>query len=127
MRYLIDTHILLWAQDEPARLKPGLLEILEDPEHEIAFSAVSIWEIAIKARRRADFIADAHKVYEAALEAGFVEIPVYSAAASRVAHLPLHHGDPFDRLLIAQAMSLPARFLTADRHLAAYSELVTVV
>jgi PIN domain nuclease of toxin-antitoxin system len=127
MRYLIDTHILLWSQDDQSRLKPALREILEDPAHEIVFSAASIWEIAIKQRRRKGFIANALAVYEAACETGFVELPVDSTVASRVAELPMYHADPFDRLLVAQAIYLPARLLTADKRLAQYSELVTLV
>ena len=95
---------------------------------EILFSAVSIWEIAIKmSLRRPDFAADATRIFETSRAAGFTEIPVTSAMARLVADLPPHHRDPFDRLLVAQAIAAPARLYTSDRRLAPYSELVSVV
>jgi PIN domain nuclease of toxin-antitoxin system len=84
--------------------------------------------IAIKARfSRADFAFRPHEILRAALETGFVELPVRARAAMLVADLPLHHRDPFDRLLIAQAISEPVRLYTADPVLPPYSELVTLV
>lgn len=89
------------------------------------FSAASIWEIAIKAElRRADFVARPGVVAQEALEIGFVELPVRSMVASRVADLPPIHRDPFDRLLVAQALSEPATLFTADDQLVPYSQLV---
>jgi PIN domain nuclease of toxin-antitoxin system len=128
MRLLLDTHLLLWTVMESGRLGPATRGMLEDSENEILFSAVSIWEIAIKAGlSRGDFPFHPDEILEAALGIGFIELPVYAAIAARVANLPHHHRDPFDRLLIAQAMSAPAHFLTADRLLLAYSDLVTLV
>jgi PIN domain nuclease of toxin-antitoxin system len=92
------------------------------------FSAASIWEIAIKsALGRSDFRVAPARIAEVALESGFVELPVRVPAALRVAALPHHHRDPFDRLLVAQAMCEPAVLYTADPQLAAYSELVELV
>ena len=126
MKVLLDTNILLWAIIEPSRLKPAIRGMLEDRRHDILFSAASIWEIAIKtALGRADFKVSPEEILGEAVANGFVELPVRSAAALRVATLPLHHRDPFDRLLIAQAMTEPARLYTADAELEAYSELVT--
>lgn len=128
MRLLLDTHLLLWALAEPARLDSVTRAAIEDPENEVLFSAASIWEIAIKAAlRRPDFDLDPAEVARAALETGFQELPVKAAVAARVLHLPMHHRDPFDRLLVAQAMSEPARLYTADALLKPYSELVTLV
>jgi PIN domain nuclease of toxin-antitoxin system len=94
----------------------------------VLFSAASIWEIAIKARLgRVDFAVRPEVVVRTALKTGFTEMPVRSAAATLVADLPLHHRDPFDRLLVAQAMNEPAHLLTADAQLRAYSELVMLV
>jgi PIN domain nuclease of toxin-antitoxin system len=94
----------------------------------VLFSAASLWEIAIKsALGRPDFICDPQQVLRAALDTGFVELPVQSAAAVLVAGLPPHHRDPFDRLLVAQAISEPVRLYTADAALPVYSELVTLV
>ena len=128
MRLLLDTHVLLWALIEPTRLTSSARSVLEDPQHEVLFSAASIWEIAIKhALGRADFQVAPDAILAAALESGFAELPVRSAAALRVAQLAHLHRDPFDRLLIAQAMTEPAIFYTADETLQAYSELVVRV
>lgn len=128
MRLLLDTHVLLWALIEPTRLTSSARSVLEDPQHEVLFSAASIWEIAIKhALGRADFQVAPDAILHAALESGFAELPVRSAAALRVAQLAPLHRDPFDRLLIAQAMTEPAIFYTADETLQAYSELVVRV
>ena len=128
MRLLLDTHVLLWALAMPERLAPAIRDQLEDPANTVLFSAASIWEIAIKARLgRADFPQSPTQVIEAARVIGFLELPVHAAAAARVADLPLLHRDPFDRLLVAQAISEPARFYTADRLLPPYSELVTLI
>lgn len=128
MRLLLDTHILLWALIEPTRLTDQARSVLEDPAHEVLFSAASIWEIAIKhALGRADFKVTPDAILHAASESGFAELPVRSAAALRVATLPPLHRDPFDRLLVAQAMTEPAIFYTADETLQAYSDLVVRV
>jgi PIN domain nuclease of toxin-antitoxin system len=128
MRLLLDTHILLWALDTPARLDDKTRSLLEDPANEVLFSAASIWEIAIKARLgRADFPVRPHEIAQAARDTGFLELPVWADAAARVANLPLHHRDPFDRLLVAQAMIEPMRLYTADPLLPPYSELVSLV
>lgn len=92
------------------------------------FSAASLWEIAIKAGLgRPDFACNPQQIFQAALETGFTELPVRSEAAVLVAGLPPHHRDPFDRLLIAQAIFESVRFYTADPLLPPYSELVTLV
>jgi PIN domain nuclease of toxin-antitoxin system len=128
MRLLLDTHVLLWALITPARLGPALRDQLEDPANIVLFSAASIWEIAIKARLgRADFPQQPDAVSAAARRTGFTELPVHAAAAARVADLPLLHRDPFDRLLVAQAIAEPARLYTADPLLPPYSELVALI
>jgi PIN domain nuclease of toxin-antitoxin system len=128
MRLLLDTHVLLWALATPERLAPAIRDQIEDPANVVLFSAASIWEIAIKARLgRADFQQRPTQVVEAARVSGFTELPVLAAAAARVADLPLLHRDPFDRLLVAQAISEPARLYTADPLLPPYSELVTLI
>ncbi len=128
MRLLLDTHLLIWALDEPERLNPATRAIVEDEGNEVLFSVASIWEIAIKsASGRADFAFDPQEVLNAAIQTGFNELQIRSEAAVQVGKLPLYHRDPFDRLLIAQAMAEPVRFYTADPMLPPYSELVTLV
>ena len=127
MRILLDTHVLLWLISTPERLTGETLSAIESAES-VFFSAASIWEIAIKAGLGyADFAARPEEVTEEALDIGFVELPVQSSIAARVATLPRIHRDPFDRLLVVQAMALPAMLFTTDRHLSAYSELVQLV
>jgi PIN domain nuclease of toxin-antitoxin system len=125
LRLLLDTHVLLWALIEPKRLSAEFQALLENPDHEVLFSAASIWEMSIKAALgRADFQVSPATIVEAAQATGFIELPVHAAAALKVAALPHHHRDPFDRLLVAQAMTEPAALYTADAQLRAYSELV---
>ena len=125
MRLLLDTHVLVWAVGSTRHLDAETLNTLGDPANVILFSAASIWEIAIKrALRRPDFPIQPQDILRAAIEIGFIEIPVISATAAQVTDLPLLHRDPFDRILIAQAMAEPALFYTADTRLAAYSDLV---
>ncbi len=128
MRLLLDTHILLWAVGEPDRLPADVRAALRDTGNQIYFSAASIWEIAIKqSRGRADFDFQPEQIASVASESGFTELPVRWEAASAVTHLPMHHRDPFDRLLVAQAMIEPLVLYTADRRLGLYSALVHLI
>jgi len=128
VRLLLDTQILLWALTDPERLSPTARDALEDPANDVLFSAASVWEASMKAALgRTDFRFSPREIVIAALDAGFAELPVRATAALRVADLPRHHRDPFDRLLVAQAMDEPAMLYTADAQLAAYSELVVRV
>lgn len=90
---------------------------------EVFVSAASIWEVAIKVRI-GKLEADPNALILAIGESGFTELPVSAAHAARVSSLAMHHADPFDRLLIAQAVSEPLHLLTADKLLTKYSELV---
>lgn len=125
MRLLIDTQILLWVIYQPEKLSPALWERLCDAKNAVFFSAVSIAEIAIKSSLgRADFPFQAEELAQAARDTAFLELPLDARHAIRLATLSWHHRDPFDRLLIAQAIEEGVRFVTADRLLAAYSDLV---
>jgi PIN domain nuclease of toxin-antitoxin system len=128
MRLLVDTHILLWALGEPGRLAHATRTQLESAENEVFFSAASIWEIAIKVQAgRLTMAFPIEDLSDAAQTMGFVELPVRAVHAAGVSRLPLHHRDPFDRLLVAQAMLEPAWLLTADRALEQYSDVAHVV
>jgi len=128
VRVLLDTHVLVWALIEPQRLSQKVRATLEHPAHEILFSAASVWEIAIKAALgKAQFKVAPARLFEAALAVGFVELPVRAQAALKVQTLPHHHRDPFDRLLVAQAIAESAVLYTADSQLARYSDLVELI
>ena len=129
MRLLLDPHVLLWALSDSKRLPAETRDLIASADNEILFSAASIWEIAIKEQLlRAQFGVDAETIIDAARETGFTELAVSAQHAAGVAKLPLHHKDPFDRMLISQALTEPARLLTADRTLGAYSkDLVALI
>lgn len=122
MRLLLDTHVFLWVATDSPRLNGEVRKVLESASA-IYVSSASIWEIAIKARL-GKIDADADQMLAAIEESGFQELPVQGRHAAMVAKLPLHHRDPFDRLLVAQAMTEPLRLVTGDDQLLAYSELV---
>lgn len=131
MRLLLDTHIFLWSLDGNPSMPKSAWPILEDEFNPLAVSVVSIWEIAIKyARRRGSPndmpISGRHALAEAQA-AGYELLPVSGLHAATVDRLPRHHGDPFDRLMIAQALTEPLLFLTHDKALAAYGDFVMVV
>ena len=128
MRLLIDTQVLLWSLCQPKKLLPALRTRLIDSANQVFFSSVSIAEIAIKSSLgRNDFSFQAEEVTAAALQTGFIELPLDSRQAMRVAGLPWHHRDPFDRLMIAQAIEDGLRFVTADNLLLRYTDLVECV
>jgi PIN domain nuclease of toxin-antitoxin system len=128
MRLLLDTHLVLWAVAMSTRLPAKARELLEDASNEIYCSAASLWEIAIKsALRRADFDVDLRLLRAALPEMAILELPVDGRHIERLATLPPIHKDPFDRLLIAQALAEPLVLLTSDATVARYGEGVLVV
>jgi PIN domain nuclease of toxin-antitoxin system len=128
MRLLLDTHILLWALGEPARLPRAAYDAILDPGNEVLFSAANIWETAIKSQLgRVDFGVGPEAIARSAVESGFDELPVRRRMAALTARLPGHHQDLFDPILVAQAMTEPARLLTVDSALRPYSEPVVVL
>lgn len=123
--YLLDTNVLLAALLAPDRLPQDVTAGLSDPHNTVYFSSACILEVAIKrSLNRADFDFSPQDIHHLALETGFVELMVKGEDCYPIASLPWHHRDPFDRLLIAQAQSLPAYLLTTDGVLSQYSELV---
>jgi PIN domain nuclease of toxin-antitoxin system len=126
--YLLDTNVLLAALLAPERLPQEVAAGLSDPSNTVYFSAASIWEVAIKrSLNRADFDFSPQDIHRLALETGFDELSIKGEDCYPVAALPWHHRDPFDRLLVAQAQSLPAYLLTTDGVLKQYSELVVLL
>lgn len=118
MRLLVDTHVLIWAVLADPALPERFRAALSDPAAEIHVSAVTVWEITIK--RALGKLAVPADIFDQALAAGCVALPVTWEHARAVEALPPHHGDPFDRLLIAQARVEDLVLLSADRHFSAY-------
>lgn len=128
MRLLLDTHILIWALANTSKLSKEARDLIGDADNEVLFSAASIWEIAIKARLgRVSFVFEPDRILSAAGDGGWRELPVSAVAALRVRRLPHHHNDPFDRLLVAQAIEAGAELLTSDASLPIYGPLVRFV
>jgi PIN domain nuclease of toxin-antitoxin system len=121
VKLLLDTQLLLWAAGQPERLSARAKRQLNDPKNELMFSAVSLWEIAIKSSLgRDDFRVEPRVLRRGLLDNGYVEIPITSEHAVNVDSLPALHKDPFDRLLVAQALVEGITLLTADAQLARY-------
>jgi PIN domain nuclease of toxin-antitoxin system len=106
MRVLLDTHTLIWAQDEPARLGASAVLTLQDPANELVMSAVTVWEIGIKIAIGKLKLALPFRswVAKAILDLNLVESPIRIEYVDLQIGLPFHHRDPFDRLLASQSL-----------------------
>jgi PIN domain nuclease of toxin-antitoxin system len=121
VKLLLDTQILLWAAGVPERLSAKARKLLNDPRNELLFSAASLWEIAIKITLgREDFRVEPRLLRRSLLDNGYAELPVTSQHAVNIDSLPPLHKDPFDRLLLAQALSEGITLVTGDAQLARY-------
>lgn len=128
MKLLLDTQLLLWAAGEPDRLSAEARELLLNPRNELLFSPASLWEVAIKhTLGRDDFRVEPRLLRRSLLDNGYVELPITSQHAVSIDALPPLHKDPFDRLLVAQAMSEGVTLLTSDSQLARYPGPVRAV
>ena len=125
MRLLLDTHVFLWTVTNDRRLTKRSRKLIQ--ESDVVFvSSASIWEASIKAGM-GKLDADIDALASAIVSSGFIELPVRAVHAVGVKTLPNIHRDPFDRMLVAQAMREPLHLLTADRILASYSSLVVMI
>ena len=121
MKLLLDTHLLLWAAGQADKLPLAALAEIENPDNELLFSAASLWEVAIKrGLGRADFTVDPRLLRRGLLDNGYHELPVTGEHAVAVDGLPPIHKDPFDRILIAQAIAEGITLLTVDGLVAQY-------
>ena len=121
MKLLLDTQLLLWAAGQPERLSKPARKLLDDPQNELVFSAASLWEIAIKSSLgREDFRVEPRLLRRGLLDNGYVELPITSQHAVNIDGLPPLHKDPFDRLLLSQALCEGITLLTTDSALAGY-------
>ena len=131
MRLLLDTHIALWAILDSPRLTAHARQLIEDPDNQVMVSSATIWEIAIKhALARGvptDMPISAQQAIDFFRGAGFELLDITAAHAVAVESLPPLHGDPFDRIIVAQCLTIPLRLLTHDAKVAAYSDLVITV
>lgn len=112
MKLLLDTHVLLWWLDDPNLLTEESRDAIADPDNDVFVSAVVTWEIAIK--RALGKLTAPNDLEEMLVQCGFQELPISAAHALATETLPFHHRDPFDRMLIAQAMYETASLVSRD-------------
>ncbi len=128
VRLLLDTHVALRAITADRRLPVRARQLILAPRNEVWISAASIWEIAIKhALARHDMPVSGHAAAAWFREAGYGFLAISAVHAAGVEDLPPKHNDPFDRLLVAQALTEPLRLLTHDRLVASYSDTIILV
>jgi PIN domain nuclease of toxin-antitoxin system len=121
VKFLLDTHLLLWAAGEPGRLSKQARTLIDNPDNELLFSAASLWEVTIKCGLgREDFQVDARLLRRGLLDNGYSELPIISDHVVATESLPLIHKDPFDRILVAQATVEGITLLTIDTLLLQY-------
>ncbi len=126
MRLLLDTNIIIWAAT--GRLPAEAARYIDDGDNALLFSSASIWEVAIKrSLRRADFTVNPVSLYSGLISAGYVELPIIGKHTLLVGTLPPLHKDPFDRLLLAQAIYEGIPLLTSDKVLSQYSSSVIYI
>jgi len=125
---LLDTQILLWAVNQPDRLPAAARTLLRNPGNDLRFSPASLWEIAIKnTLGRDDFHVEPRILRRGLLDNGYAELPITSEHAVNIDSLPRLHKDPFDRILLAQAITEGITLLTSDIQVARYGSPVRKV
>ena len=125
MNLLLDTHVALWAITDHPRLPARMRELICSPRSTVWVSAVSLWEIAIKhSLKRGDMPISGEEALGYFRDSGYRLLSVEPEHAAAVENLPSHHADPFDRLLVAQALAEPMRLLTSDPIVARYSDTI---
>lgn len=125
MKYLLDTHLLLWAATDSPKLSAAARKIIEDTANELYFSAVSIWEIAIKTHLgKAEFQVNSALFRRVLLDNGYQELAITGKHAATTETLADIHKDPFDRMLVAQSQSEGITLLSADEKVIAYGHTV---
>jgi PIN domain nuclease of toxin-antitoxin system len=117
--YLLDTHVLLWWMDDAPRLHSGVRDLIMNPDHDIAVSAASIWEAAIK-RAIGKLQFDTPALLQALRRDRVRLVPITAEHALAAGDLPRHHDDPFDRMLVAQAAAEGLSIVTHDLRLQQY-------
>jgi PIN domain nuclease of toxin-antitoxin system len=124
MRLLLDTHVLIWAATDDIKLSNSAAKLIDDEANTLYFSAASLWELTIKGAERTGVIpAVLRKVL---LDAGYLELPITSEHGLTVGVLPNYHRDPFDRILVAQALAEGITLVTQDNAMRAYPQTLVV-
>jgi PIN domain nuclease of toxin-antitoxin system len=122
VKLLLDTQLLLWAAGHTDRLSAAAKKLLTTKRNDLFFSAASLWEIAIKSTLgRDDFRVEPRLLRRGLLDNGYTELPITSQHAVSIDSLPPLHKDPFDRLLLAQALTEGITLLTTDAQLTRYA------
>lgn len=119
MRLLLDTHAVLWWLNDDVKLGSHARGLIGDPENDVLVSTVSLWEITVKLRI-GKLDADIEEILAILPDQGFDRLDISDAHLIALAALPLHHRDPFDHLLMAQAVAEGAHFVSQDRNVALY-------
>jgi PIN domain nuclease of toxin-antitoxin system len=119
VKLLLDTHALLWWLTDDGQLRGQARDLVEDPGNDVLISMVSLWEIAVKTRV-GKLEADIRQILDAVQHEGFTLLDIGMAHLVTLAELPMHHRDPFDHLLIAQAITEDATFISEDRNAVRY-------
>ncbi len=128
MKLLLDTHLLLWAAGQPEQLSAQARAQIEDPDITLVFSVASLWEVTIKSSLgRADFQVDPRLLRRGLLDHDYEELPILGSHAVGVQSLPPIHKDPFDRILVAQAIGEAVTLLTMDETVGRYPGPIRMV
>jgi PIN domain nuclease of toxin-antitoxin system len=128
MKFLLDTQLLLWAAGQPDKLSDAARNLLNDQDNDLLFSAASLWEVAIKkSLGRNDFSVDPRLLRRGLQDNGYIELMITGEHAVAIDILPTIHKDPFDRILIAQALCEGITLLTTDAVVGSYPASVRIV
>ena len=128
MNFLLDTHLLIWAASMPERLSSAAFKLMEQPQHQLHFSALSLWEIKLKrGLGQPDFIVDFSLLHRGLIENSYTELVIKSSHSLALDQLPPIHKDPFDRMLVTQAVFEGMLLLTSDSVVAQYPGSIRLV
>ena len=126
MKLLLDTHILLWWLSDNDQLSLKARELISNPENDIFVSHVSLWEIQIMVMT-GKLQVDLSRLIAQLPQNNFIQLTSHADHILQLAKLPPYHQDPFDRMLIAQALSEPLKLVTHDKYVSMYSESIILV
>jgi PIN domain nuclease of toxin-antitoxin system len=126
MKLLLDTHVLLWWLNDDGKLSENACRLIENPDNAIYVSHATIWEIQIK-NMTGKLNTNVETLIQQLSVNNFQQFPIHTNHILALAKLPPHHQDPFDRMLISQAISEPLHLITHDNHVSRYSESIILV